>query len=462
MIIRLSVNVEGGIEVFSYETKEGTLTGQDPQLISGFMMALQSFSETIQNPIRQIQFANMMLYIRTYGDFGLQLLFEEQIDHELLESYFEALSKVIYPLLENQRRGECPSKEVFQEKLAPILDQFQHAPLDGTELKNLVTRKKPAKIAIVGLGKAGKTSLKNLFFEKWSKDMVNEIKPTIGVEIKPKFLDFLKQQVLIMDFGGQNVFRQRYLIETSRWENLSVLIFVIDIQDIDLFEEASNYLRDIWNVIKTVNKKDPKLSILLHKCDIKIRKDLNENIKKSMGYLKDFVSFASFHLTTIEDNSGFLAIIKTLYFSLPEVLLRRLLEDKLLIFFEKEILPKNLYLVKEASFNELFAKYRTLIRDNAVKIGFEFGQSLQESWLTYLIGEWKPDYRLLSSKTLAVSCEGQEFFITIPDWTDQDFPHDLTTLLLDGLLEGITKTFHLDPPEIVKKSGVFTTWRITL
>jgi len=462
MLIRFSVVVEGGIEVFSYEIQSGSLTEQDPQLISGFMMAIQSFSETIQNPIRQIQFANMMLYIRTYGDFGLQLLFEEQVDQKKLEYYFEALSKITYPLLETQRRGQYPNKEVFQEKLSPILDQIQHSPLDGTELRELVTRKKPSKIAIVGLGKAGKTSLKNMFFEKWSKEMVNEIKPTIGVEIKPKFLEFLKQQVLIMNFGGQDVFRQKYLIETARWENLSVLIFVVDIQDIDSFEEASDYLSDIWNVIKSVNEKDPKLSIFLHKCDINIRTSLNENIKKCMGYFKDFIPLTSFHLTTIEDNSGFLAIIKTLYFSLPEVLLRRLLEDKLLIYFEKEIIPKNQYLVKGDRFNELFSKHKDLIRDNAIKIGFEFSQSLQESWLAYLIGDWKPDYRLLSSKTLTVSREGQDIYITIPDWTDQDLPHELTTLLLDGLLEGITNTFHLDPPEIVKSNGVFTTWRITL
>lgn len=462
MLIRFSVVVEGGIEVFSYESQNGSLTEQDPQLIAGFMMAIQSFSETIQNPIRQIQFANMMLYIRTYGDFGLQLLFEEQLDTKKVEHYFGTLSKLVYPLLENQKRGEYPNKEIFQEKLFPVLNQLLDNPLDGTELEDLATRKKPTKIAIVGLGQAGKTSLKNLFFEKWTKDMIQEIKPTIGVETKPKFLEFLKQQVLIMDFGGQQVFRQKYLIETKRWEDLSVLIFVIDIQDIGSFESASEYLSDIWNVVKKVNTKDPKLSIFLHKCDRNIRKGLNENIKRCMSYLTDFVSFASFHLTTIEDNSGFLAIIKTLYFSLPEVLVRRLLEDKFLLFFEEEVLPKYTYLAHEDNFNELFLKYRDEIRENAVKIGFGYGQSLQESWLTYLIGEWKPDYRLLSSKTLAVSREGQYFYITIPDWSDQDLPHDLTTTLLDGLLEGMTKTFYLDSPEITKTSGVFTTWKITL
>lgn len=459
---RFSVIAESGIEVFAHESKKMNLSEHDPQLIAGFMNAIQSFSEAIENPIRQIQFANMMLYVRTFGDFGLQLLFEGPIDDSKIEKYFEALGKLTYPLLINQRKGSFPSKEKFQKELSPILDQLELDPLAETELSKLTMAKKPSKIAIVGLAKAGKTSLKNIFFNNWSREMVEKIRPTIGVETSPKFLEFLNQNLLILDFGGQSTFRPGYLIETSRWENTSILMFVVDIQDRDSFQLARDYLLDIWKVVLKVNEKQPKLSIFFHKCDIDKRKHLSSNIKEAMFHFKDFIDTAVFHLTTIEDNSGYVALIKTLYFSLPETLLRRLLEDKFLLHFETETLPKFSPLIQNMNqFNDLFHKLKENIREDAVLSGINIGKSLQESWLKYIIGDWKPDYRLLSSKTLAVSQEGQYLYITIPDWSSQDWPPELTTLLIDGLLEGILKTFHLDPPQVVKTKGVLTTWKIT-
>ncbi len=463
MIIRFSIIAESGIEVFAFESTKINLTDHDPQLVAGFMNAIQSFSEAIDNPIRQIHFANMMLYVRTYGDFAIQLLFEEQLEDSKIEHYFETLSKASYPLLANQRTGSYPSKQEFQEQLSPVLVQLQQDPLAGTELADLTKAKVASKIAIVGLGKAGKTSLKNMFFNNWSKEMVNEIRPTIGVEISPKFLEFLEQNILIMDFGGQDVFRPKYLVEGRQWENTSIMIFVVDIQDEDSFKTATDYLADVWKLVLEVNEKKPKLSIFFHKCDVDKRKFLNENIKKAMHHFREFIDSAVFHLTTIEDNSGILALIKTLYFSLPEVLLRRLLEDKLLVQFEQETLPKYSPLVEDMNrFQDLFPKLKDKIREDAVISGFKYGQSLQKSWLKYIIGEWKPEYRLLSSKTLAVSQEGQYLYITIPDWAGQKWPVDLTTILLDGMLEGILATFHLEPPQIFKRNGIFTTWVITL
>ncbi|MFW9906241.1 MAG: hypothetical protein ACFFFH_18115, partial [Candidatus Thorarchaeota archaeon] len=174
MFIRFSVVAESGIEVFAYESKKMDLSDNDPQLIAGFMNAIQSFSEAIQNPIRQIQFANMMLYVRTYGDFGLQLLFEEYIESSRVEYYFDTLSKITFPLLVDQRQGKFPSKEKFLEQLSPVINQLQQDPLAETELTQYIKPKIPSKIAIVGLAKAGKTSLKNMFFNNWSREEINK------------------------------------------------------------------------------------------------------------------------------------------------------------------------------------------------------------------------------------------------------------------------------------------------
>ena len=169
MLIRFSVITSAGIEIFSYENKNQQIKSSDPQLLAGFMTAIQSFSEHIDNPIQQIQFANMMLYIRTYGDFGLQLLFEEKLKKTDVEKYFEILSRECAKLLVDDSSGEIPKESLFKERLIPILSTFVEDPLKGTEFSLPTPPQTISKIAIVGLGKAGKTTLKKLFFENWSK-----------------------------------------------------------------------------------------------------------------------------------------------------------------------------------------------------------------------------------------------------------------------------------------------------
>ncbi len=82
--------------------------------------------------------------------------------------------------------------------------------------------------------------------------------------------------------------------------------------------------------------------------------------------------------------------------------------------------------------------------------------------MKYILGEWSPKSRILSSKSLKLYKDGNFLYIEIPDYTDRDYPRELTITLIDGILDGIMKTFHLDPPEIIKDNGYFTTWSISI
>ena len=72
MLILLQITTEGGTEAFSYKTEKYKQVMVDTQLLSGFMEALQLLSETIGSPLQQIQLANLMLYVSTYGNFSLR------------------------------------------------------------------------------------------------------------------------------------------------------------------------------------------------------------------------------------------------------------------------------------------------------------------------------------------------------------------------------------------------------
>ncbi|MHA1451210.1 MAG: Rab family GTPase, partial [Candidatus Hodarchaeales archaeon] len=286
--------------------------------------------------------------------------------------------------------------------------------------------------------------------------------PTIGVEITRKFQQFIRQRFVIADFGGQVVYRKQHSKRKDLWKRLSAMIFVVDLQDQESFTAARDYLRDIWSVVKKVNKVQPKLSIFLHKYDMSRREELEVNIRECMESFRDFEKISSFHLTTIEDNSANIAMIKTLYFSLPRVMLRRMFEQEFLDYFEKEVLALFTDLSREKKYSTIFAESMQEIRKSAKLIGMNYGLSLQNTWMQYLAGEWIPKSRLMISKTVDIKEKGNDIILTIPDWTDHNIPRNLTTALIDGMLEGILSTFYLNPPEITEERGVFTTWKITL
>jgi len=461
---RFTITLEGEVEVFVYEPeKSGEMLG-DPELISAFMEAMRAFSKPL-DPIQQIQFSNLMLYNKSFGNFTLQLLFDEKIDMEEIQGLFEQLSKEIMLILTEEQKGVLPKKEIFQKKLAPILTPLTHDSLVRS-IHEFTKSKVIPKIGLVGLGNAGKTSIKNVFFENWSKRRVMNIKPTIDVEISQKFQDFLNQSFLIMDFGGQVAYRKHYLTLDKyylMWKEMTALIFVVDLQDPATFETARNYLREVWNIVSKINERPPRLAIFFHKYDPPKREELNSNIQQCLIQFREFLDFATFYLTTIEDSSCNLALIKTFYFSLPDIMLRRILEEEFLEHFEKEILPAFYQVTREfhdgaESFNK---ELKSKLHKSAVTIGMAYGPSLQKTWMQSLMGEWTPRSSLSSSKILVIQ-KGQSLFITIEDRTAQGFPKELTTTLLDGVLEGILKTFHLGTPEIIDDKGVYRTWKMDL
>jgi len=320
--------------------------------------------------------------------------------------------------------------------------------------------RKASKVALVGLANAGKTSIKNMFFENWSKEMVSKISPTIDVEITQKIQEFLRQGILVIDFGGQTPYREGHLERQELWKDISVLLYVIDIQDPDSFVPARDYLRNAWKLVLSVNPHKPKFCIFLHKYDVTVRNkvSVNENVSLCLAVFAEFLADASFHMTTITDGSSNIALIKTLYTSLPEVVLKSLFEQEFLDHFEKNILPSISFLAQEESFYDRSLKPR--VRKSAVKAGLSYGLSFQKAWLDFLSGDWKAPQRNLTSRSVQLWVEGQSMYLKIFDWTDLGISKELTTTLLDGMLEGVLRTFHLNPPKIVMNGPNYTTWKI--
>lgn len=456
LILHFSIVKTGGVDIFSYHSGESMVQLVDPELLSGFLTAIQLYSESMGSPIQQIQFNDFTLYFKSYGDFSLRLMALEKLENKELEHIFNRLSKELFPLISDDRiLNEKQIQRIVQSILSPYF-------LDMTIDQEIFEKIKEAtisKIALVGLAKAGKTSIKNFFFEEWSREMVKHTQPTVRIDITQKFLDFINHKIAIHDFGGQVSYREEYLQQGDIWRGISTLIFVVDIQDPSIFSVAAEYLSHICKIIRDNNDGLPPLSIFLHKYDIKQRNKLENNVKKSLIHFGEFTDVATFYLTTIEDSSSNIALIKSLYFSLPDVMLKRLLEEELLEYFESKILPK--YVGFVTSQND-FEFSKPDILKNAIIHGMSIGYLLQKSWMDALIGEWAPKQRLLTSKSLIIEKRKAALFITIPNWTDVDIPREFTNTLLHGMLIGTLKTFQLPKPRIIIETEYTTTWEIQL
>jgi len=149
--------------------------------------------------------------------------------------------------------------------------------------KSLEMEDEIEKIIIAGLDNAGKTAIIKTFGGEFGIDELTTLEPTKKVDRKQiKTADL---NVLIWDFGGQTRYRTEYLKNPgSYFLNVSLLLYVIDVQDYGRFDEAFEYLEAILHALEILEE-TPLLMIYLHKVDPDISED--PEIKLQIEYLKE-------------------------------------------------------------------------------------------------------------------------------------------------------------------------------
>lgn len=133
---------------------------------------------------------------------------------------------------------------------------------------------KPKKIIIIGLDNGGKTSIVRFLSGKNEMDAFFEMSPTKGFA-KETIKDF-GSEFLIWDFGGQEAYRNDHLQKFNKYlEGVSKVIYVIDIQAMERYDLALEYMKDIVGILV---EEYPILdfSVFLHKFDPNIQKQKPE------------------------------------------------------------------------------------------------------------------------------------------------------------------------------------------
>ncbi len=149
------------------------------------------------------------------------------------------------------------------------------------------------KIILLGLDNAGKTSILRIVKKQLSPESTITLKPTKGLNIEE--LEINSEKIIVWDFGGQVTFRDEYFKRKDYYFSyVDTVIYVIDIQDPDRYEEAIRYFSDIISVIK-LQKLVPKFVVFLHKSDPELQnskifkelfQELYEKINKKFESLK--------------------------------------------------------------------------------------------------------------------------------------------------------------------------------
>ncbi|TFF88522.1 MAG: hypothetical protein EU549_02875 [Promethearchaeota archaeon] len=121
------------------------------------------------------------------------------------------------------------------------------------------------KIVLIGLDNAGKSSILLSLNSDTNLMSYFSLKPTIG--IKTREIIQGNKTFQIWDFGGQKRFRDDYIDELDKHLiGTDKIIFVFDIQDVDRYDIAFDYLKKIVDFLYK-SKMEIDFSIFLHKFD---------------------------------------------------------------------------------------------------------------------------------------------------------------------------------------------------
>ena len=134
------------------------------------------------------------------------------------------------------------------------------------------------KIIFAGLANAGKTSFTLTLKRQFSE--LSEIKPTKGIERTE--LDILGFKIVNWDLGGQEIYREEYKKkEDVIFSETELFFYIIDIQDIDVYEDALQYLQEISEIYALVDPENlPSIVVCFNKMDPDLIVDYSKQVEE--------------------------------------------------------------------------------------------------------------------------------------------------------------------------------------
>ncbi|MFW9938154.1 MAG: ADP-ribosylation factor-like protein [Candidatus Thorarchaeota archaeon] len=200
-------------------------------------------------------------------------------------------------LIKEELKTIVPDNDIsfIEGTVSTMLGEFEKTPSDDIK-----------KIILIGLSNAGKTCIYERVFEGKKPWELLHSAATKGIAYKEYSIGTMSKP-MIWDLGGQQQYLDEYhgVLRENIFKKASILLYVVDVTDVDRFEQAKSEFEWSAKQILAFNP-SARLIIFLHKIDL-------VNDKESVSsYLKNLLSQnisheISFHLTSIFGQSLFSA-----------------------------------------------------------------------------------------------------------------------------------------------------------
>ncbi|MHA1213760.1 MAG: ADP-ribosylation factor-like protein [Candidatus Hodarchaeales archaeon] len=334
-IKRISIiNTDTGIEIYQKNYEPSFFLEHDNQLISGFISALIQFSqEIVRQEIEEVVFANSQLYLKRFSIVIVVIMTPLGVRRDDISPIIEYLGETIESNFK-EKDLDFITPEI-SKSIEELIDKCLETGIPIPEAPPSLITKKPPKIVVAGLRKAGKTTAIRSFFDSWNKEQLKSIRPTVDYNIFNSFLDVLKTQITIFDLGGQTQYIEKHLIDQSKWKGATAIIFMVDMQEPEIFDDSFNYLMNIIKLLKEQGE-TPFIGLLAHKYDPEKIGELQPNLLKMLKAFRGLFEWPrySVFLTSIYDESLYLAFMRIIARIVPRDLFQNILSSA--IFFETQ------------------------------------------------------------------------------------------------------------------------------
>ncbi|NVM55612.1 MAG: GTP-binding protein [Candidatus Helarchaeota archaeon] len=153
------------------------------------------------------------------------------------------------------------------------------------------------KILLAGLENAGKTALLNVLTKRFE---ISNLKPTISMNIAQMTSENVT--FAIWDMGGQVRYRDDYIKNPEKYfVGVNILIYVIDVQDKEKYDESKQYLVKILEILETFEEY-PECFIFLHKADPQIIEGIQDDLENLEKMVEEIFSSREFQYRTFQSS----------------------------------------------------------------------------------------------------------------------------------------------------------------